>query len=408
MLSNALADSLAGEGVRAGKVSYSSVELLDFHAVVAAAFDLPSELATREAFIEQFTRFIEGARGRTERVLLVVDEAQDLHPEVLAEIERLLDVNGQAGSGQGSVLSILLVGENRLGTVLREDENRGLAGRIEVRCNLGPLDPDEVAAYIRHHLTMASIDPDRFTTDASREVAAVCDGIPRLIDMVCDQALMAADLRGLPTVSAPLIRECAAAVDGPDEKSSRVPALAWVDEVVRRLVDVGARQGRSVALASVVGLVGIGIGLAAGFVYRWRDDSGRRPVPVQVMVPAIEEGVAKPLAISPAAEPPSVERPAALRPGNGGTGSMPPSSRVGHRRFPRSDGASVAPGVDQRESPGTPGVNRGPTGGEPTVAQPASPPVVDAPALVAPRGEPARSAVARGRKSRIPAQSLTG
>jgi type II secretory pathway predicted ATPase ExeA len=391
ILTNALVESLAEEGIQVGKVPYPSLELLDFHAVVAEAFGLSSDLLTAEAFSEQLARFVREAHGRTERVLLVIDDAQRLRPQVLAEIARLLD-------GEG-ILSILLVGESGLWAVLREADNLDLTSRATVRCELGPLGAEEVTAYIRHLLTIASIDPDRFTADASREVAALCDGIPRLINEVCDRALAIADRQGLPAVGVALVKECAAAADGAADRSVRVPSLGWVDAAARRLVDVGGRQMRLAAIALVVGLVGVGIGLTAGYAFRSRSDASLRPA--QAVMPAHEQGGIARLPVAP----PTIEilgmvkRDPIRPPGLGAAAPEPPAPRVEQRRIPPpSGGATVVRGVERRGRgrPGKPGTDPGTTSGEPSApVQPTVSATPVTPSLEIPRGEPPHSAAAR-------------
>jgi hypothetical protein len=87
-------------------VPYPGLELLDFYSVVAEAFGLPSGLSTSEDFVEQFARFLEGARARTERVLLVVDEAHHLRLELFAGIERLLKADAHASLGGDGVAGL--------------------------------------------------------------------------------------------------------------------------------------------------------------------------------------------------------------------------------------------------------------------------------------------------------------
>jgi general secretion pathway protein A len=399
ILSNALEESLAGEGIRLGKVPYPGLELLDFHAVVAEAFGLPSELSTAEDFVEQFARFLAGARARTERVLLLIDEAQHLRPELFAGIERLLQADAHAALERDGVLSILLVGDNSLAALLREGEQLGLASHITVRCELGPLSPDEVAAYIRHRLTMAGIDTDRFTTDASREVGVLSEGIPRLIDGVCGRALATARIRDVPVVDAVLVKECAETADAPADVDVSIPPPNWVDGVAARRWSIGARHLRSAAVAIIVGLVGIGIGLTAGYWYRSQGDARHRPVPVPTATSGSEADIAPPLALSPTTGPPSVARRDAVRPPNLDAEPVRPVPRVEQRRTPASpSGASAAVrGVEQRARLGMPSASPRTTTGEPSGAlAPTDSAVPIAPSAPVPRGEPPRSASARG------------
>ena len=397
ILCNSLGESLADEGVRLGNVAYPGLELLDFHAVVAEAFGLPSELSTSEDFVEQFARFLGASRARTERVLLVVDDAQHLRPELIVGIERLLEADARAALDKDGVLSILLVGDNSLAAVLRKGEHLGLTSRIKVRCELGRLSLDEVAAYIRHRLTMAGIDADCFTTDASREVALLSEGIPRLIDGVCVRALASARVGDVPVVvDAVLVKECAETVDGPTDVDVSVPPPRWVDGVAAPRWSIGARHLRSAAVAIIVGLVGIGVGLTAGYWYRSQGDARHRPVPVPTATTSGSEAdVAAAPALSSTTGPPSVSE--AIRPPNLDAEPVRPVPRVEQRRTRASpSGASAAVrGAPQRGRPGTPSAPPRMTTDEPSGTLPPT----DSAASVTPsvpREEPPRSAAARG------------
>ena len=139
--------------------------------------------------------------------VLIVDEAQHLSPEVLEQIRVLsnLETNSQ------KLLQIVLVGQLNLLDVLAAADMRQLDQRISMRVMLRPLTKHEVDAYISHRLAVAgSAAPIAFSAEATARVHATSGGVPRVINLMCDRALMIAAERGLSLVTPRVIDEAAA------------------------------------------------------------------------------------------------------------------------------------------------------------------------------------------------------
>ena len=122
------------------------------------------------------------------RAVLVVDEAQDLPLPLLEQVRILANME----TDRGKLLQIVLVGQLELTSVLRSPELRQLDQRVSVRYELRPLTGDEVGGYVAHRLAVA--DPARevaFTPAALHEVHRVSGGVPRVVNLLCDRALLA-------------------------------------------------------------------------------------------------------------------------------------------------------------------------------------------------------------------------
>jgi len=119
---------------------------------------------------------------------LIVDEAQKLSPEVLDEIRMLANLE----KAEQPFLQILLVGQPEFETILNREDMRPLKQRIGVRFTLGPLAPGEVGEYMRHRWLRAGGAELPFSPEAIEDVACASRRIPRLINSVCDNALLAA------------------------------------------------------------------------------------------------------------------------------------------------------------------------------------------------------------------------
>ena len=148
------------------------------------------------------------ALGR--RVVLVVDEAQNLAPAVLEQVRLLtnLETNTQ------KLLQIILIGQPELRELLARVELRQLAQRITGRYHLDPLSSDETASYVRHRLRVAGATTDIFTAPALGEIFRLSGGVPRVINVIADRALLGAYTQDRHRVAGSLVRNAAAEVFG--------------------------------------------------------------------------------------------------------------------------------------------------------------------------------------------------
>lgn len=141
-----------------------------------------SDIAQYEALIDFFVR--EYGRGR--RTLLVFDEAHNLSTSILEELRLLSNVNSE----NDLALQVLLIGQPELRAKLESPELEQFAQRVSVDFHLGPLALDDTQSYIRHRLTVARGDPSLFRPEAIAFIHARTRGIPRLINQLCDLALV--------------------------------------------------------------------------------------------------------------------------------------------------------------------------------------------------------------------------
>jgi general secretion pathway protein A len=149
------------------------------------------------------------AKGR--RVVVIVDEAQNLTPETLEQVRLLTNLE----TASQKLLQIILIGQPELREVLSRVELRQLAQRITGRYHLDPLSRAETAAYVSHRLKVAgSATGDVFSATALREVHRLSNGIPRIINVICDRALLGAFTQEEHRIGPALVREAAGEVYG--------------------------------------------------------------------------------------------------------------------------------------------------------------------------------------------------
>ena len=140
------------------------------------------------------------ASGRS--TVLIVDEAQALEPELLEQVRRLTNLE----TARHKLLGIVLVGQPELHETLGRADLRQLAQRITARCHLGPLSRAETGEYLRHRLKVAGASGDVFSSRARRVLHRISRGIPRVINVVADRALLGAFVRRENEVGGNLVR----------------------------------------------------------------------------------------------------------------------------------------------------------------------------------------------------------
>ncbi|MDH4260612.1 MAG: AAA family ATPase, partial [Gammaproteobacteria bacterium] len=163
-----------------------------------------------KALVDLLTHYLLDAHGRSRRVVLMVDEAQNLSPDVLEQVRLLTNLE----TATQKLLQILLIGQPELRSVLERRELRQLAQRVTGRYHLEALRRHETIAYVRHRLRVAGATRDLFSSGALREIHRLSRGVPRIINVVADRALLGAYTREEHRVTGKLVRRAAGEVYG--------------------------------------------------------------------------------------------------------------------------------------------------------------------------------------------------
>jgi len=150
------------------------------------AVAVPRGRATESELYAAFAQFLERERRARRRAVLIIDEAQNLTADALEELRVLSNLN----AGDGLVLQTVLVGQPEIRDILRSARMRQFAQRIAVDCHIAPLAREESHHYIAHRLSVAGGSPGLINFDACELVHSSTGGVPRLINQVCDTALV--------------------------------------------------------------------------------------------------------------------------------------------------------------------------------------------------------------------------
>ena len=203
---NALLGKLQS-GVQAAYLFNTVLSLEDFFAYLFEEFELePVEPFRKVAALRRLNAHLIDRLRKGEQTLLVIDEAQNLSDELLEEIRMLSNLE----TPQSKLLQIVLVGQPELADKLEQSELRQLRQRVELRHEIRPLDATGVAQYVRERLLIAGHhNGEVFTSSALRDIFSFSGGIPRVVNVLCDNALLTAFARQSQRVSAGMVRSAA-------------------------------------------------------------------------------------------------------------------------------------------------------------------------------------------------------
>ena len=191
MLARALLDGI-GETITVGLVTNPHTSVRDLTRWALLSFGQETVASTDAELREALALYLVSEYGAGRRCLLVVDEAQNLTPEALAGLHEYLDLNSEGDC----VLQIVLVAGPRLLQTMRDPRLAPWAERVPQICLASPLALDETPRYVRSRLAVAGAEREIFTERALAAVSIASGGVPRLINAICDMALVYAFARG--------------------------------------------------------------------------------------------------------------------------------------------------------------------------------------------------------------------
>ena len=184
--------------------------------------DVPEDQDSSKALIDALNQHLLNAHAESRRTILVVDEAQNLAPAVLEQVRLLTNLE----TTKQKLLQIILIGQPELRDLLARNDLRQLAQRITGRYHLEPMSREETALYVEHRLRVAGALGEVFDSGAKREIFRLSQGVPRLINVICDRALLGAYSQESRGVNKRFVKRAAAEVSGQLGWSSRLRRMA--------------------------------------------------------------------------------------------------------------------------------------------------------------------------------------
>lgn len=183
-------------------------------------WDLGIKLKERSKvrYLIKFHGFLLDCYSRNEKVVLVIDEAHSLEPALFEEIRLLTNLE----TPQKKLLQVILIGQPELNNLLDHPQSRPLKQRISLRYHLIPLNQEETKGYIRKRLaTAGAVNPDLFSPKALGQIYKFSKGIPRLINVACDNALIRGYANDQKIIEDETVKEVIRHLDGAEFKNKR-------------------------------------------------------------------------------------------------------------------------------------------------------------------------------------------
>jgi len=163
-----------------------------------------------KTYTDRIYQFLIESNRKNEKTVLIIDEAQNLSSAVLEQLRLLTNLE----TNQRKLLQIIILGQPELLDILARTEMRQLAQRITARFHLQPLTKTEVKAYVSHRLAVAGQNIQLFPENSVKLLYKLSNGVPRLINILCDRALLGAYVEGQYAVHPPIIKKAATEVFG--------------------------------------------------------------------------------------------------------------------------------------------------------------------------------------------------
>jgi general secretion pathway protein A len=191
----------------------------------------PADTVSVKVLIDALNQHLLESHARHRKTVLIIDEAQNLKGDVLEQVRLLTNLE----TSQEKLLQIILIGQPELLAVLKRKDLRQIAQRVTARYHLLPLSKPETTAYIHHRLLVAGRRDPLFTKAAIWSVYRLSGGVPRLVNILCDRALLGAYALDKQRVTAAIVRRASSETRGvvPWYRNYR---LAWIPALMALMV----------------------------------------------------------------------------------------------------------------------------------------------------------------------------
>lgn len=185
----------------------------------------PAGNSSIKVFIDLINIFLLDAHAKSRKAVLIIDEAQNLSTDVLEQLRLLTNLE----TSQTKLLQIILLGQPELRDNLQQPDLRQLSQRIIARYHLGSLSKEDVSSYVAHRLSVAGLRKQLFTDSTINKLFHLSGGVPRLINVLCDRALLGTFTQGKNEVNKSTLVKAAREVFGEDKnRGNHTKTYAWV------------------------------------------------------------------------------------------------------------------------------------------------------------------------------------
>jgi general secretion pathway protein A len=145
-----------------------------------------------KVFIDHINAYLLAAFAKGRKTVLIMEEAQNLKPDVLEQVRLLTNLE----TDRQKLLKIIMIGQPELKEMLSRPDMRQLSQRITARYHIGPLPKAEISAYVDHRLLLAGVRRKLFPNSIINKLYRLSGGVPRVINVICDRALLGTYVHG--------------------------------------------------------------------------------------------------------------------------------------------------------------------------------------------------------------------
>lgn len=214
------------------------LESMDFYNMLADGFNMEQTFDSKGAFLIHLREFLQKSYEDQKHLLLIIDESQRLNPRLMEDLRVLSNIELH----DQKLINIFFVGQQEFNNILLTRQNRALAQRITARYHIKPLTIEETGHYIAHRLKIGGSNKKIFKPSAVKSIFDFSGGVPRLINIICDHALLTGYSRNMRQLDAKVIADCVDELRIPAEKISASAATLKIEGGPERFVDAGNKE----------------------------------------------------------------------------------------------------------------------------------------------------------------------
>ena len=223
------------------------LESMDFYNMLADGFNMEETFDSKGAFLIHLREFLQKSHADQKQLLLIIDESQRLNPRLMEDLRVLSNIELH----DQKQINIFFVGQQEFNNILLTRQNRALTQRITARYHIEPLSLEETGAYIAHRLKIGGSSKKIFKPSAVKSVFDFAGGVPRLINIICDHALLTGYSRNMRQLDAKVISDCANELRIPSETITAGAATLKTAKIKNNLAEsenTGSDQREVVAV----------------------------------------------------------------------------------------------------------------------------------------------------------------
>jgi general secretion pathway protein A len=249
------------------------MEAIDFFNFLAAEFRMHRRFASKGEFLIEFKHFLLKAYSSHQKVLMIIDEAQRLTIEMLEQVRLLSNIELE----NRKLINIFFVGQTEFNRILLDERSKAVRQRITVSHHIEPLMEAETPQYILHRLKVAGARREIFTPDAMRRVHTFSRGYPRLINIICDHALLTGYASSAKSIDVNIIRECEKELRLPEVPKAQTGDSSGVSAPSSAAMAESAPQTKTFIWKIPMALVFLLLlGFTGFMIYQYRSDNPQR------------------------------------------------------------------------------------------------------------------------------------